>query len=484
MTSPKFVPRRISFGTFSGNITESSSGNAPSPMAGANGQSAAAAIASREKRTCSRYRSGLNAAVAPAKLRWRGRVVDPARQDVVLLPDFGRKAAAEGAEELLLAVHRFHPLRRVDAEKLREGFVGQVQALGVDPLPGRDEADGRVHRLALALAALHYPLEDADVVAESGPEELAVLAGPEPVGAEDLRWRGELLAHVQPVAEVVAHVVAGEGKHGHRVAAQDADLAGRRRRRLGRQRGAEEDAVLPVARLEDERDVPLPAGAEENRRDGNAFRVLPLRRDGRALARRCREAAVGMRCLLRGRGRPGTALPVESVRGRRIVVPLPPGRPVRPQGHVGVDGVLLDHLDRVRVRLAAGPGYHAEKAGLGIDRPEPPVVALAQPGDVVTDGPHLPAGLRGDEHGEVRLPAGAGEGAGDVMRLSLGSAEPENQHVLGEPPFLLSEPARDAQRHALLPEERIAAIARAHRPDGVLLWEMADEAPVGAEIAE
>src|SRR4051812_33634793 len=283
MTSPKFDPRRISFGTFSGNITDSSSGNAPSPMAGANGQSAAAAIASREKRTCSRYRSGLNAAVAAAKFRWGGRVVDPARQDVVLLPDLGREAAAEGAEELLLAVHRFHPLRRVDTEKLREGFVGQVQALGVDRLPGRDEPDGGVHRLALVLAALHHPLEDADVVAESGPEELAVLSGPEPVGAEDLRRRGELLPHIQPVAEVVAHVVAGEGKHGHRVAAQDADLARRRRRRLGRQRGAEEDAVLPVARLEDERDVPLPAGAEEDRRDGNAFRGLPLRREGRAL---------------------------------------------------------------------------------------------------------------------------------------------------------------------------------------------------------
>src|SRR3954465_15690475 len=112
MTSPKFVPRRISFGTFSGNITDSSSGNAPSAIAGANGQSAAAAIASREKRTCSRYRSGLNAAVAPRKLRWRGPVGGPAPRDSVPPPDLGRKAAAEGAEELLLAVHRFHPLRR------------------------------------------------------------------------------------------------------------------------------------------------------------------------------------------------------------------------------------------------------------------------------------------------------------------------------------------------------------------------------------
>ena len=55
----------------------------------------------------------------------------------------------------------------------------------------------------------------------------------------------ELLADVEPVPEVVAHVVAAERLHGHGVAAQDADLAGRRGRGLGRQGRAEERAVLP-----------------------------------------------------------------------------------------------------------------------------------------------------------------------------------------------------------------------------------------------
>ena len=42
----------------------------------------------------------------------------------------------------------------------------------------------------------------------------------------------------------------------------------------------------------------------------------------------------------------------------------------------------------------------------------------------------------------------------------------------------------DAQRVALLAEERIAAVAGAHAPDELLLGEVEDEAPVRREVAE
>ena len=337
-------------------------------------------------------------------------------------------------------MHRLGPLGRIDTQELRESVLGEIEALGVEGLLGRDESDGRIHGLALPFAALHHPLEHADVVPVAGPEELAVLTGTEPVHAEDLRRHGDPLPHLQPVAEVVAHVVAGEREHRHRVAAQDADLARGRCRGLRGERRAEEHAVLPGARLEDEGNVSLSPGAEEDGGDRDAFRILPVRRDGGALLGGGGEAAVGMRRLLaRGWG-PRTALPVEGVRRRRVVVTLPPWRPIGAERDVGVDGVLLDHLHGVRIGLAAGPRDHAEEPGLGIDGPEAAVVALAQPGDVVAHRPHFPARLGGgrDEHGEVGLPARAGEGAGDVVRLSLGSAEPEDELVLGEPAFLLA----------------------------------------------
>src|SRR4051794_34484038 len=62
--------------------------------------------------------------------------------------------------------------------------------------------------------------------------------------------------------------------------------------------------------------------------------------------------------------------------------------------------------------------------------------------------------------------------------------ETENQHVLGQPSLFLAQPACEPKRQTFLAEKRIATIPRADRPNGVLLGKMADEAPLGAEIAE
>ena len=50
-------------------------------------------------------------------------------------------------------------------------------------------------------------------------------------------------------------------------------------------------------------------------------------------------------------------------------------------------------------------------------------------------------------------------------------------------PSFLAEVAGDAQGEALLAEQRVAAVAGADRPDGVVLREVADEALVGVAIA-
>ncbi len=58
-----------------------------------------------------------------------------------------------------------------------------------------------------------------------GQRNLPSLSCAEPVDHEDLRRVRDRRLHVQPVREVLAHVVAAEGEHRHRVAAHDADLA-------------------------------------------------------------------------------------------------------------------------------------------------------------------------------------------------------------------------------------------------------------------
>ena len=87
----------------------------------------------------------------------------------------------------------------------------------------------------------------------AGPEELAVVVLAEPVDVEDAGRGGERALHLDPVAEVVAHVIAAEGQHGHGVAADLADGRAGGGGGLGAHGGADVDAGRPVEGLVDER---------------------------------------------------------------------------------------------------------------------------------------------------------------------------------------------------------------------------------------
>jgi hypothetical protein len=127
------------------------------------------------------------------------------------------------------------------------------------------------------------------------------------------------------------------------------------------------------------------------------------------------------------------------------------------------------------------PGRDAEVAGLGIDRAEMAVGARLDPRDVVADGRDLPAleAGRRDQHREVGLAARARERRGDVALVARGRGHAEDQHVLGEPAFVAPHDRRDAQREAFLAEQRVAAVARAVRPDLARLGEMHDVLVLG-----
>ena len=91
-----------------------------------------------------------------------------------------------------------------------------------------------------------------------------------------------------------------------------------------------------------------------------------------------------------------------------------------------------------------------------------PIVSTVQPG------------IGGHEHCEIRLAAGRGEGAGDVVHRARRGRQLEDQHVLGEPALLVRHDRGDAQREALLAEQGIAAVAGAERPDLARLREVRD----------
>ena len=101
------------------------------------------------------------------------------------------------------------------------------------------------------------------------------------------------------------------------------------------------------------------------------------------------------------------------------------------------------------------------------------------PGDVVADGGDLPSleACGRDQHGEVGLAAGGGEGPGDVGLFCLacgvrGRFDAEDEHVLGHPAFVAGDIGGDAQGEALLAQQGVAAIAGAIGPDFARLGEL------------
>src|SRR5205814_1736965 len=108
-------------------------------------------------------------------------------------------------------------------------------------------SDRSIDSLRSFITTLEDPLQHATVLAITGPHELSVFVLTEPVHVENLRKLcTRALTDLQPVTEVVAHVVAAEGKHRHRIATQLANSAGCGCSRFAAGRRAKKGSVLPV----------------------------------------------------------------------------------------------------------------------------------------------------------------------------------------------------------------------------------------------
>jgi len=139
-----------------------------------------------------------------------------------------RQAVTEASEVLANQRDLRLPVGVVDLEQFVKVGVGHVETIEVQRILGWDEADRGVGRITSASNPLEDPLEHAAVLAIARPEPLAIGVFPEPVDLEDLR---ELVgiaggANLEPVTEVVRHVVPAEGEHRHRVVPKHANLAG------------------------------------------------------------------------------------------------------------------------------------------------------------------------------------------------------------------------------------------------------------------
>ena len=174
--------------------------------------------------------------------------------------------------------------------------------------------------------------------------------------------------------------------------------------------------------------------------------------------------------------RPALALPVGQVGRSLLGHAFPPDVAIVGQGDIREDGVGPDRLHRIWIRIVGGARGDAEETGLGIDGVQAAVGAGLQPGDVVAERGDLPALEMGrrDQHREIRLAAGAGEGGRDIGRIALRILHLEDKHMLGHPAFIAGHAGGDSQRVALLAQQRVAAVTAAERPDRPFLGEVHD----------
>ena len=395
---------------------------------------------------------------------------------VELLREFGGEFRTEFGEVLFDLRDDGLPTFFVNAKEGLLVFSRNVETGEVERAVGGQVADFGFLRLGSAIAAAEDPLEDAAVVAVSGPEEVTVCTTAEPVDVEDLRELGaRMLADFKPMLEVVAHVVTAERQHGERIEAELASATENGGGHFGSHGRAEEHTVFPATGFIDQRHDGLAAATEEERADWNAFRIFPFGSDDGALRRGRREAGVLMGGDGLGRGRPRLALPVDQEVGS-IVGIFPPNAAVERHGAVGEDGVTtVDGTHGVGVGLHGRAGGDAEETVFGVDGVEHAILFIeAHPGDIVTDGLDGPAGDGGFHHGEVGLAAGGREGGRDIFDFAFGGRQLEDEHVFGHPAFAFGLVGGDTQREALLAEQGVAAVARAVGDDFIGFGEVRD----------
>ena len=162
--------------------------------------------------------------------------------------------------------------------------------------------------------------------------------------------------------------------------------------------------------------------------------------------------------------------------GRCVCHALPPHAALGRKRDIGEDTFPGERRHRVRVGFVRCSGRDSEEARFRIDGAQTALRAGLDPGNVVAHRPDLPAfeSTRRNQHGQVRLAASAGKRRSDVGFLALRIFDPQDEHVLGHPALIARDIGCDAQREALLTQQRIAAVAGTERPDLARLGKMHD----------
>lgn len=206
-----------------------------------------------------------------------------ADQQLAFVDEFLGEVRSQVEKQLFVGQDFLAPRLAIEGLQFVEFLLRKTKTGPVDVVVARHPADGRLSGDAVPVGPGDDPLEHAQVFAEAGPEEIPVLVLAKPVHVEDARQFGDAPLHADPMAEIVAHVVAAEGQHGHGVPADLAHRTGGGGGHLAAHGRAGIHTADPVEGLVDQRHGGRAPAAEDDRGDRHALGVLPVRIDRGAL---------------------------------------------------------------------------------------------------------------------------------------------------------------------------------------------------------
>src|SRR5271156_5143298 len=372
----------------------------------------------------------------------------------------------EQQKELLMPHHLLLPLCAINRLQNIEGSARKGQTLPVDVLKVWRPSDRRLLTQRPPTNPIDDPLENTHVLAISRPQKLPIRPLPEPVHMKHPRRSRQVPLHLQPMPEVVAHVVPAERQHSHRITPYLANRRSRSRRSLRAHRCPNIDPRRPIERLINKRHCRRPPPTKDEGRNGHTVGILPVRIHRGTLASRRSKATVGVSRRSRARWRPLISPPINQLPRRRIGHTLPPDAALGRKSNISEDGVLGQRRHRIWISLRAGARSHAKKTSLRIDGAKLAFGIRLDPGNVVSNGPDLPAleAVGRNHHREIGLAAGRGESSGNISLFTstvrvFRRLDADDQHMLGHPAFIASNVGGNAKRKALLTKKRIAAVA-------------------------
>src|ERR1700678_747980 len=136
-------------------------------------------------------------------------------QSFVLGANFVRQAVAKFLKELSGSSYFFGPIAGIHAKQFIKGLARDCKAVEIERTRSRNIADRCFGGIRALFNAVEHPFQDAYIFAVSGPEQFPALIPAEPIHMENFGSVFESGTHLQPMPEIIAHVVTAERKHGH-----------------------------------------------------------------------------------------------------------------------------------------------------------------------------------------------------------------------------------------------------------------------------